>query len=376
MLTALAAAALVSVTSPAAPCRAALPQGPAHGPAVPAPIVFKTSCGGFRLATSGAVTRLPRRWFAAHAGGTGRRYGADLQVRRNRAGRIFLLRRGRLVWRSHGLYPNTGGDVAFGPKAFAFSAYTRGVFLTDLRGPERLVVLGRGRYPHDFFRSGRLIVAGGRALTVLSPRGRVEHRYPYSRRGYAFDGGGNTLFFLTPSGRLATVSESRLHVGRRLGFDGTVSFVEPRRLLFYGARSLTLTTRDGRLLARARWPRARLDLLDSGAGVSPDGRRVAFRLSDARPGARSGRAVLFLLTAGQMHARPVYRHRLGPVGCGTGATMRWHDRQLLYTSADGEVAVFDAARGRLLDLTALARALPRRRAEQPLAAWASDYGGR
>jgi hypothetical protein len=370
VLAALTSALLASTATPATPCEAALPQGPA----APAPIVFRTSCGGFRLNTSGRVSRLPPRWFAAHSGGTGRRFGADLQIRRNRAGRIFLMRQGRLVWRSHDLYPRTGGDVAFGPNTFAFASYYRGIFVTDLNSPERLVYRGRGRYPYDFFRSGRLIVTGGRAITVLSPEGRVERRYPYSRRGgFSFDCDTNTLFYVTPRDRLATVTETHLRVGRRLGFDGMVSYAEPGRLVFYDRRSVALADRTGRLIARAHWQRGGLDILDSGAAVSPDGRHLAFRLSDARAGARSGNAVLFLVAAGERRARAIYRHRLGPIGCGTAASLRWHGQHLLYSSADGQVAIIDAA-GRRHDLAQFATALPRRgRTEQPLVAWRADY---
>ena len=60
--------------------------------------------------------------------------------RRNSAGAYFLLRHGHLVWRSHDLYPNDGSSIAFGPHSFAFASYRRGVFLTNLDGPERLVL--------------------------------------------------------------------------------------------------------------------------------------------------------------------------------------------------------------------------------------------
>jgi hypothetical protein len=152
-----------------------------------------------------------------------------------------------------------------------------------------------------------------------------------------------------------------------------VSLTESGLLLFYGARSLTLADRAGRVIAAARWQKSRLDLLDSGATVSADGRRVAFRLSDARAGARQGNAVLFVLSRGELQARAVYRHRLGPVGCGTWANMRWHGRQLLYSAPDGQVAIVDGASGRRLDLGQFAKALPRRvPTEQPLIAWRAD----
>jgi hypothetical protein len=60
----------------------------------------------------GRVSRLARRWFAVCNGGTGRRFGAHLEIRRNRAGRYFLLEHGRRVRRSHNLYPNDGGSLA------------------------------------------------------------------------------------------------------------------------------------------------------------------------------------------------------------------------------------------------------------------------
>ena len=342
---------------------------------MPAAIVLKTNCGGFLLAPSGVVTRLPRGWFAVRSGGTGRRYRADLQVRRNRPGRIILLRRGEPVWRSRDLYPNTGGDVAFGPRAFAFASYDKGVFLTDLRGPERLVVGGRGRYPFAFFASGRLIVTGGREIRVVGADGRLERRFQHLLgRGFAFDADANTFYFVTGSGRLATLRESSLRVGRRLDVEGSFSLVEPERLLFFGARSLTLASLDGRLIARTRWPSGRLDILDSGAVVSADGRFVAYRLSDARAGARQGNAVLYLLRSPDAGAKPVYRHRLGPIGCGVGAIMHWRRHHLLYGSADGQLAVIDAGSGRRRDLSAFANALPRRGStDRPVTNWLSDY---
>src|SRR5207248_4193123 len=111
-----------------APCRAPLPRAPA----VPAPLVAWSSCGAFRIRTDGRVVRLPRHWLARHSGGTGRRWEAKLDIRRNRPGRYVLVREGRVVWRSRGLYPNDGGSIAFGPGRFAFASYRRGVFMTDL----------------------------------------------------------------------------------------------------------------------------------------------------------------------------------------------------------------------------------------------------
>src|SRR5436190_21952187 len=116
-------AAVVATAAPTHPCRAPLPRAPA----LPSPLIAWTSCGAFRVARDGSVDRLPPHWLARHGGGTGRRFGAKLNLRRDRAGRYFLLRDRRLVWRSHGLYPNDGGTVAFGPGLFAFDSSRRGV---------------------------------------------------------------------------------------------------------------------------------------------------------------------------------------------------------------------------------------------------------
>jgi hypothetical protein len=282
--------ALTAAALSGQPCLAPLPRGPA----VPAPIVLWTSCGAFRLDPDGATARLPRHWLAQHGSGTGRRYGADLALRRTRDGRILLLRHGRVVWRSHDVYPRDSGDVAFGPRVFAFASYRRGVFVTDLRGPERLVVSGRGLYPYAFTRSGRLFVTGGRAIALVPPGAGVIQRFPYrARNGLA---------------------------------------------------------------------------LDAGVTVSADGRAVAFRLSDGRPGARSGTAIVYLLQVGAMRAQAIYRDRLGPVGCGGGASLSWHGSSLLYRSIEGRLVVLRS--GRVSDVTAFAARLP---GAPGGAGWLSDF---
>ncbi|MDX6397266.1 MAG: hypothetical protein QOJ43_674, partial [Gaiellaceae bacterium] len=297
MLVALLAALLTGAApAPAAhPCAAALPRGPD----VPAPLILRTSCGGYRLSEDGRVTRLPRHWFAKHAGGTGRRFGADLSIRRTKPGRYLLYRGGQLVWRSSGLYPNDGGGVAFGPGLFAFATYRHGVFLTDLGSPERLVVGGHGAEAIDFTRSGRLIVSRLASLSVISPAGIVERRYRFRpSTGFAFDAASDTVMFVTPAGRLASAAGTTVRLGRTVGeFGGGIGIAGPDLLYFGAADRLTVTRRDGAFVASARWRHGLAT--DSGVSASPDGRSVAFRLSNVYPGARSGRATVYLVHAGQ-----------------------------------------------------------------------------
>jgi hypothetical protein len=363
--------AALAVAVPAHPCRASLPTGPA----VPAPIVLRTSCGGFLLAPTGRVRRLPRHWFAAHGGGTGRRWGAHLNLRRNRAGAFFLLLRGRLVWRSHGLYPNDGGNVAFGPHRFAFATYRRGIFVTDLRGPERLVASGRGLAQYDFDDAGRLIVSGARSLAFLDVDGRTLSRFRIRpRNGFGFDAARDTLYFVTPTGILAAAHGTRLRLLRPLArVDGSLMVAEPNLLVFSGARSITVTRRDGSVVARTRWSEKQLHS-DAGVAVSADGRAFAFRLSNAGPGRRSGTATVYILRSGATHATAVFRHRLGPSGCASGAGLEWNRGSVLYSSSDGRLAVIETRARHAIDLTPLAHRLPHRSAgEQAYAGWRRDF---
>lgn len=343
------------------PCRAALPRGPA----VPAPIVLWTSCGGFRLLRGGRVQRLPRRWLARHGSGTGRRYGADLELRPTRAGRMVVRRRGALVWRSTGLHRSDGG-VAFGPHEFAYASYRDGIYLTDLAGPERLVVRGRAMYPIDFARNGELLVAERGAVAVVSREGRILRRYRFRpRNGYAFDASTDTLFFVTPSGTLAAAQDRRVYVVRRMPvLDGTITTSGGGPLVFSGAHEIAVVSRTGTVLARTSWS---VGSVDSGVSVSPDGRSYAFRL-------RHGSwAQVFVLRAGGRRGRLVLRHRLGPSGCASGASLSWHGSTLLYDSTDGTLAVLGLGR-RPSDLRAVARRLPRlSQSDQPGAAWASAF---
>ena len=144
-------------------------------------------------------------------------------------------------------------------------------------------------------------------------------------------------------------------------------------LSFSTARSVTITDRDGAILARTAW-RSRHLSSDSGISVSPDGHTFAFRLSDVFPGSARATAIVGLLRTGSTAGQTIYRHRLGSSGCAVGANLSWQGRFLLYSSADGQRTVIDTANGTTIDLETLARALPHRsRAELASASWRGDY---
>jgi hypothetical protein len=339
MVASVLASAALALTAPSAhPCRAPLPTGPR----VPAPIVVWTDCGAFRLSQAGVITQLPRHWLAKHGSGTGRRYGAHLDIRRSRPGRFLLQLHGRVVWRSANLYSRDGGSVAFGPHAFAFASYRHGIYLTNLRGAERLVLPGRGLYPYTFTGSGDLIVTGPGTITLVSRAGTILRRFRYrSRNGYGFDEQNDILYYVTATGRLAAVHGIDTVLQRSVAHvDGMLTVARPNLLVFSGPRSITATTRAGVLIAGAHWANRRLNS-DAGVAVSPDSREFAFRLSNARSGSRSSIATVYLLQAGANRAQPIYRHLLGPTGCASGANFSWHSQNLLYSSSDGTLTVLD-----------------------------------
>ncbi len=369
-----ALALLVTHAAHADPCAAPPPRGPA----VPAPIVLSTDCGWFRLETGGAVSRLPIDWLAKQNRAWRQRHGDGLTTRRTHAGRYLVVRRGRVVWRSAGLYYNEAGSIALGPRAFAFDSYgRRGVFLTDLRGPERLVLRGRGLYPIDFTDQGYLLVSGRRTITVLSPAGKVVRRYRYRHSSsFSFDLQTRTLYFVAPDGMLSAVRGPAVRRIRRIGAQGAISTLGRRLLVFTAQRHVAILRRDGSFVAQAGWRGARREL-DAGVVTSDDGRAFAFRVTSSRPGARNSPAFVYLLRAGESRAHVVYRHRIGQAGCGTSGSLSWHRSALLYRSVDGtgpsEAMILAPDRSRTT-LTPLLRALPRIAPATPgNVFWATDF---
>jgi hypothetical protein len=350
MIGLLAAITLALGTAHANPCDAGLPRGPA----VAAPMLLSTDCGWFRLETDGAVSRLPVDWYATHKQTVPPHY----TIARTRTGRYLVQWKGRTVWRSAGLYFNEAGDFAFGPRSFVFASYgRRGVFLTDLRGPERLVLRGRGKFPLGFTRKGELIVVARRMIFVLSPAGKVVRRFDFRpSSSYAFDPESETIYFVSPGGMLSVAHGSEVRRIRKIRQRGWINVLGRRLLTFTDAHRLAVLRRqDGALVADTSWGGG---LLDAGVDVSDDGRLFAFRVTPAR----GGQASVYVLRAGEHRAQPVYRHHFKQVGCGFAVTFDWHGSSLLYRSdAGGGVsrAALLSSEGKSTPLTPLLGALPR-----------------
>jgi hypothetical protein len=286
------------------------------------------------------------------------------------------------VWRSRGFYRNDGGSIAFGPGAFAFAAHGRGVYVTDLRSPERLITRGVGLYPRAFLRDGTLLVvkAGwGPSLSRVTQGGELLAHYRYRpKNGYVFDERAETLHFVTPGRVLVHVTSTSYRVVRPLGvLDGWLGLVGRHLSLSHFAHRgesdeirFAVLEQDGSLVSRWAWRSPRRSGLDYGPVPSPDGRSFAFR-TVTRP---RGNVVVYILRAGEERPAAVFRHRGSQLGCGVGASFTWKGRHALYASTDGPAAVFDARSDRIRRLGDLMAALPSTRGERASVFWASDFG--
>jgi hypothetical protein len=260
----------------------------------------------------------------------------------------------------------TEAPSASGPHRFAFASYRHGAYVTDLRGPERLAVSGRGLSADAFARTGELLVNGRHTLMLVGRDGAVLRRFAFrTGNGFALDRATDSLYFVTRAGVLARADGGDVTLLRRPAHAEGWMTLAPHLLVFAGAHSLVVTKRDGSRVAAAACS-GRLEN-DSGVAVAPGGDAFAFRLSDLHAGARSGTGVVYVLRAGAMRATAVYRARLGAAGCAYGANLSWNGRSLLYDSSDGRIAIL-TGRARAVDLTRFAAALPHRSpGERPLA---------
>lgn len=344
------------------PCQAPLP----HGPAVPAPIVLKTDCGWFRLTTDGDVSRLGGNWGAMHTRPAEPRY----TIRRTRSGRYLVVQAGEVVWRSRGVFRNEAGNWAFGTHAFAFDSWARrGVFLTDLRGPERLVIRGRQTYPLGFGREGELLVANRRTIFVVSRDGTVLRRLRYRRASsYAFDDLTKVLYFVSPAGVLTSLRGSTVRRIVTTRERGWISLLGRRLLTFTTPRRLAIVRRgDGSSVASSSWRGVGREL-DAAVAVSDDGRLFAFRVAKS-----PGIATVYVLRAGEHRARPMYRHRFQQAGCGFDVVLIAHSSSFLYQSGHARAAVITAD-GMVTRLTSVLLSLPRKVHAMPVDAyWEADF---
>lgn len=335
--------------------------------------MLHTSCGWYEHDPSGRTFRLPNHWGATHGTGSGRRYGAQLDVCCDRTRHISLRLHGRLVWRSRRAYPGADGQVAFGPHEFAFADYNRGVYLTDLRRPERLVVRGRGLYPDDFTRNGDLIVVAGKTLVVVSRSGRIVGLHPFRRaNGYAFDWRSDTYVFVSPRGRLATLRSRSVRLGPPVARLGGVSVLARGFVALTGGGRFKVMREDGTAVAAARW-NPRTETLVAGPSAAPDARTFVYELTSRRG------ATLFVVHAGERRGRVLLRRWRSPLQCIEGGPCAggfdWLGRFFLFQPGDGHVGLVDSTTGRLTDLTRFDRSLPHLglRPEAAVVAWKSDF---
>ncbi len=168
----------------------------------------------------------------------------------------------------------TTGDLAF-------ADYRRGVYLTDLRSPERLVFRGHGLSPYDFTRRGDVVGVAGSELLLVSRAGKVLSRLPFrAGSGYAIDRRSDAYVLVTPSGRPARLHDRRLRLGQVVSGLGELSVIADRTIALTGTGRLSVIHEDGSVVASAaRNPREQTPVVPPAA--SPDG--LCRRLDAPRP---------------------------------------------------------------------------------------------
>jgi hypothetical protein len=346
-------------------CERALPHAPS---ALPAPVIVTTHCGRFRF-QGGTVSRLGPRTLPVPRGVTA--YWADFTWYRPSQGHLLIGRGHRLLWRSHrryaARYAASIGVVVVGARRAAFS-YFRGrhsrLYVARFGAAEHVV--GSDETPLLFLRSGGLVAwrYHGGALVVRSENGRVARVLAGHAGVPQVDRRSGALVFRA-SGRVYAFAEGRVHTVaelQRLGF-GRAPIVETlgHAVAIRDRRRLAVVGYDGRLIASTTLPprKQRADTISSAVVANAAGTAFAFTATaNNTAGGSRGRETVYVLRAGEEHARPVHTEHLQFKVCERMTELAWHGAWLLSSSVEHRVALIDTSRNATIDVSTLVTALP------------------
>lgn len=362
-------------TAHARGCARSLPRGPA----VPAPISFRTVCGVFELRRDGSVVygRSPR-WAPAWAPGAVSHPDPNTWVAHPHR-RLAIYRDGRLLWHSH----FTGGtdDVAVGEGHIAFTAFRRWtgmtVWVAPIGGRERMVA--RKENVVGWIPAG-LVTQRGSDLRLRAPDGRFLRSLATARS--AFLEGARAVVLRTDGVILRTDGwRSRTLADLRpLGMTdhpwlerldgGLMQVTAGNRVLFLD--------RDGRRFASAAFARA--GKRDAGGAIAgnvvplPDRSAVLFVVTRRKSWKEPGVDTVYRLERGHRVPRPLFVTRVRRLTCGDWAGLAYRRGRVLFGSNEAGIAILDpTGRARPIDLTGLSRRLLARGRYAPdnvLAVWA------
>ena len=341
---------------------------PGTAPSLPAAVVVATSCGRFRLDTSGRVTYLGRRTLPVPRRARG--YWADLTWYGFDRGHLLIGRGHRQLWRSRRRYAGTNpmnvGAVALGAHELAFSYIRRlrsYLYLAGYRSAERLVA--RGETPLMFLPSGVTWRDRSRALLLRAPGGRRKRLLvPYASNPAVDDRSGVLVF--RAGERLGAIVRGRVrHLGdlRALGVKGW-PVIEPLGgvVSVHDRNRLVVLDYDGRLVASTPLPlrRQRADGVSSSVAANPDRTAFAFTATDGNTAyASRGHETVYALTAGERQARQIFDEQLDFADCERMAELAWHGEWLLYSATEGRAAIVDStSRAQPIELSGVIARLP------------------
>jgi hypothetical protein len=336
-------------------CSGALPSAPAGFPAA---LVVTTNCGRFTLEPGKSVV-YAGPW-TSPVPPVARGYWPDDLTWYGRLGdgHLVLGRGMQELWRSHGTYAGPRqGDVdvvALGRAelAFSFSLY-RGrrsrLYIARYGEPERLVA--HGEMPLAFTPSDELVTwrERGGALTLRDENGRVQRRLAARAVDPKVDRASGVVVFRS-KGRLFAFGGARVRKLASLRKLNLVHLpiVEPLGGLVavYDRRRLVVLDYDGRIVASTALPAhpKRADGISSPVVANAAGTAVAFTATNGNTAyGSSGRETVYLLTAGERRARPVFAERVMFEICERGASLSWDGGWLLYANSEQQAAVIDSS---------------------------------
>jgi hypothetical protein len=358
LLCALAAVVVPGPASQAAEqCGSSLPAAPAG---LPAPVVFRTTCGSYRAGGDGAVT---------HTHAVRSPWGAPSRFRIGvRDDHVVLFEDGRVRWRSKRVFTSPESDfdsVAFGKHSLAFSFVHGRLWVSRLDAHEHavgwsegaLAWTGRGDLLTVRLRHGKPNLAV-RDRNGLHPR--LIARRP---KNYLVDDATQTVIYVTASGSLVRsdgrTKQTLADLGS-LGFGLRVTLqVLPRNMIAISSpERLALLRGDGSVFAAMDYPAAPAGLTYGWATFAVADDRVAVAVELANREGTLGEDVLFVLKAGDRQGDQLAHEQTQWAGCGWMVTLLWHGDWLLYSDSFVDVLAIDTNGGGRVDLSETARQLP------------------
>lgn len=357
VLVAAAAAAPGSASEAASSCGSMLPVAPAG---LPAPIVFRTTCGSFRAGLDGSVapTRAVRSpsWSPS-------RFQIDV-----RHGHVVLIEHGRVRWRSQralasGYYEFD--SVAFSGRRLAFSFANGRLWVSKLSGHEHAIGWSEGAL--TWTKRGDLLTSQRRhgvwRLAVRDRNG-LHPRVVVRRPVDAFvDDATQTVLYVTASGSLVrTDGRSSQHLAdlRSLGFSphATLQVLSRNLIAISSPARLAVLRGDGSLFAAMEYPPDSTGLTHGWPTFAVSDDRVAAAVELVRSTGGTAGEDVYVLRPGGTQGTRLARLQDDWVGCGWLVTMVWRGDWLLYSDSVVNVLAIDTNGGARVDLSKAARQLP------------------